>query len=77
MELRHCSRCNKLVDEDGSDEPRGMTAGYYYVRFSWSEFANPGEVFICDECMWKDPRYIALYGVQTWIPCVAPSVKPQ
>nr|WP_143838143.1 hypothetical protein [Nitrospira cf. moscoviensis SBR1015] len=40
-----------------------MTAGYY-VAEAWQKYANPGEVYICDSCMWADPRYIADYGVQ-------------
>lgn len=38
-----------------------MTVGYYDAK-GWPQFANPGEVFICDACMWEDPRYIAIYG---------------
>jgi len=39
-----------------------MTAGYY-VASAWQKCANPGEVYICDACMWADPRYIADYGL--------------
>ncbi len=60
-----CSRCKK---DTGSPLPDGgMTAGYYHVGAGpsgWSQFANLGEVYICDECMWSDPRYIAVYGNQ-------------
>jgi hypothetical protein len=45
-----------------------MTAGYY-VASAWEKYANrEWEVFICDACMWADPRYIADYG-----PAVAPA----
>lgn len=27
-----------------------------------SSFANLGERIVCDECMWADERYIAVYG---------------
>jgi len=39
-----------------------MTAGYYY---DWPKMMNPGELFVCDACMWVDPRYIAVYGRMT------------
>jgi hypothetical protein len=53
-----CDRCKKEVD---SPPPtgEGMTAGYYH---NWTQFTNPGEVNVCDECMWADARYIAVYG---------------
>ena len=58
--MRYCSRCEKKVDD--VDVTEGMTAGYYDVRnCSWSQFADTNEDFICDECMWKDPRYKAVY----------------
>lgn len=38
-----------------------MTAGYY-VAAAWSAFTNPGELYVCESCMWADPRYIAVYG---------------
>lgn len=36
-----------------------MTAGYYY---GWLEFMNPGEMIVCDSCMWQDPRFKIAYG---------------
>ena len=55
-----CSRCRKAIE--GFRPPDGgMTAGYYHA-LSWKKYANPGEVIICDDCMWADPRYIADYG---------------
>jgi len=60
MKTAVCSRCHK---DTGSPLPDGgMTAGYY-VAAGWPEFANPGEVYICDACMWADPRYQAVYGI--------------
>lgn len=56
-----CSRCKK---DTGMQLPgEGMTAGYYQAT-GWPQFANPGEIFICDDCMWSDARYIAVYGIQ-------------
>lgn len=62
MKTAVCSRCSK--DTDSPLPGIGMTAGYYVAK-AWIQFANPGEVFICDNCMWTDPRYIAVYGVQS------------
>ncbi len=63
IETAVCSRCNKDTGSPLLDG--GMTAGYYHVEGTngWGQFANPGEVFICDACMWADPRYIAVYGI--------------
>jgi hypothetical protein len=54
-----CDRCKKEVDgfEDGV-----MTAGFYRIEDSWKEYANEGEKIICDDCMFKDERYIKVYG---------------
>jgi hypothetical protein len=59
-----CSRCSKLLD--GPFPDGGMTAGYYDVRGQggWAYFAKTGERFVCDACMWADPAYKAIYGVQ-------------
>ena len=60
MKSIDCSRCGRII-ESPSPEPGECTAGYY-VASGWPQFANPGEVYICDACMWADPRYIAVYG---------------
>jgi hypothetical protein len=57
-----CSRCHTVLP--GSKLPDGgMTAGYYDVRGTngWADYANPGEQYLCDTCMWADPRYIRDY----------------
>ncbi len=53
-----CDRCHNPFE---GFETVGMTAGYYRAD-AWPKFANPGEVMICDSCMWHDQRYIAIYG---------------
>lgn len=59
-----CSRCRKVVI-DAAKECNGTTAGYYEVaRGQWRKFANVGEQYLCDACMFADPRYIAIYGGQ-------------
>lgn len=56
-----CSRCGQPVDSAPPCPSRPFTAGYY-VAAAWADFANPGEEYICDACMFADPRYIAVYG---------------
>lgn len=58
--LLHCDRCHRKFD---GDEGKFFTSGFYYVNCGyWSKFAEPYETVVCDECMWADPRYIAVYG---------------
>jgi hypothetical protein len=57
-----CCRCKQEIN-GFKDHMTGTTAGYYEVHAGyWNEFANPGEKNICDECMFQDERYIAVYG---------------
>lgn len=50
-----CDRCNKQI--------RGVVSEWYYEVDSgtWQEFARPGERIVCDECMFSDPRYKAVF----------------
>lgn len=57
----NCSRCGNLIPGFQPPAAGSMTAGYY-VAAAWQHYVNPGEIYICDACMWKDPRYIADYG---------------
>lgn len=63
-----CSRCFRDLDEEirASRKFMGLgTIGYYEVVSGyWSQFADPGEKYLCDACVWSDPRYIAVYGVR-------------
>ena len=45
-----------------------FTSGYYDVTRAWKDFARLGEKRVCDNCMWADPKYIAIYGDVTRIP---------
>ena len=54
-----CCRCKKEFEGFKSIN---YTAGYYEA-IAWPQFSNPGEIIICDSCMWHDPRYIEVYGV--------------
>lgn len=57
-----CDRCHQVV-KDAMKECSGTTAGYYEVeRGAWRKFSNPGEKYLCDACMFRDDRYIAVYG---------------
>ena len=39
----------------------GVLIGYY-VAAAWKKYTRPDEIYICDTCMFADPRYIADYG---------------
>lgn len=64
FDVAECSRCKMdLFDLLMRNSTKGMTVGYYEVKEGqWARFANPGERYLCDACMWKDPRYIEVYG---------------
>jgi hypothetical protein len=55
-----CSRCGRQVD---GYEDKTATSGFYRISPDGmcSQFANPGETVICDDCMWSDERYLAIY----------------
>lgn len=63
-----CDRCGEWVDGLLSSL---FTAGFYNVTQpneelgtrggAWSQFGQPGEEYICDHCMWRDPKYIEIY----------------
>jgi hypothetical protein len=56
-----CDRCQNEVEVFSED---GFSIGYYETGLgsNWKRFANAGEQLVCDKCMWKDERYIAVYG---------------
>lgn len=60
----NCDRCKK--DFEGF-RSLIFTAGYYDVsgniESGWGKFRqSPYEQIVCDECMFKDPKFIAIYG---------------
>lgn len=59
-----CGRCHKVIEGLASE---AGTAGYYWVGpgSAWEDFGRPGEVTVCDPCMWADPKYIAAFGDRT------------
>lgn len=56
-----CNRCHQLIDGFRSPTEGECTAGYYLAA-GWMKYCNPGEIIVCDRCMWSDQRYIAVYG---------------
>jgi hypothetical protein len=56
-----CDRCKKIVKGINTSI---ATSGYYSTGSNsmWAKFASPDENAVCEECMWKDERYIAVYG---------------
>ena len=55
-----CDRCGKQIRGLRTED---MTAGFYDTSgHTWGQYANDGELVVCDDCMWSDPRYIAVYG---------------
>ena len=55
-----CDRCGARFHE--IDFPiKGMTAGFY-IAAGWPEFFDPGEEYLCDDCVHYDARYIKIYG---------------
>lgn len=62
-----CDRCGKVVhgiiDEFYLDKTIKVTGGFYDVTDEyWSQFARWEEERICDDCMFADPKYKAIYG---------------
>ena len=58
-----CSRCLKDLSSLMRTTTDVFTCGYYEVASgTWSKYATPGEVFLCDACMFADSRYIQDHG---------------
>ena len=64
---RRCGRCHKIVEQEPF-HTGGMTAGYYNVQgdpnVEWGCYARPGEKYVCDSCLWSDPKFIQRRGGQ-------------
>lgn len=55
-----CDRCGRKIK---GQEDFNFTSGFYYVENCfWSAFAYEREKIICDQCMWRHPLYVKLYG---------------
>jgi len=55
-----CDRCGLILEK--TPKFLGMTIGYYENNIAWSEFFNPGEKILCDECLQGDLRYLEIYN---------------
>lgn len=53
-----CDRCLLFIPDTVISPD--MTGGFYQV--SGSEYDRGQEAQVCDACMFKDPRYISVYG---------------
>lgn len=60
--LVRCDRCHKAVECSLNPD---CTSGIYDTRPGsyWARFSNENERIVCDQCIWADPRYIEVYGV--------------
>ena len=55
-----CDRCKEQVR--GIQIEGVCTSGFYFVESGiWHKYAQAGEVYLCDACMWEDPRYLEDY----------------
>lgn len=53
-----CSRCGTDLTACVVASTPEITKGYYDVSQGyWKQFAAPGEVLLCDDCMHADPKY--------------------
>lgn len=59
----NCDRCHQLI-KNFEPPSEGFTSGYYDMS-GWPEFANQGEIFVCDWCIHTDQRYLNAHG---WTP---------
>lgn len=55
-----CDRCKRYVE--GFLPGAGRCSAGVYV--GWTEFMNFGEYIICDACMWKNDKFLAVYPQQ-------------
>lgn len=55
-----CDRCGRTVE---GLRLINATSGFYDMTDEyWKRYAREGERVVCDDCMFKDPNYIADYG---------------
>jgi hypothetical protein len=53
-----CDRCKQIVEGIRGEE---FTAGFYDMT-KWEEYRRENEQYVCDSCMFADPKYVARYG---------------
>ena len=54
-----CDRCKQMVE--GIRCENEVTAGFYDMT-KWEEFRRENEHYVCDSCMFADPKYVERYG---------------
>jgi hypothetical protein len=60
-----CDRCNSTIDGFRNNAIKSImvTSGYYIVNEGyWKNYGHENEKYVCDACMFVDPRYIKTYG---------------
>ena len=53
-----CDRCKQIVEGIRGEQ---FTAGFYDMT-KWEEYRRENEQYVCDSCMFADPKYVERYG---------------
>ena len=53
-----CDRCKKVVEGIRGEK---FTAGFYDMT-KWEEYRRENERYVCEPCMFADPKYLERYG---------------
>jgi hypothetical protein len=53
-----CDRCKQIVEGIRGEE---FIAGFYDMT-KWEEYRRENEQYVCDSCMFADPKYVERYG---------------
>jgi hypothetical protein len=53
-----CDRCKQTLEGIRGDE---FIAGFYDMT-KWEEYRHENEQYVCDSCMFADPKYVERYG---------------
>ena len=53
-----CDRCKQIVEVIRGEK---FTAGIYDMT-KWEEYRRENERYVCDSCMFADPKYLERYG---------------
>jgi hypothetical protein len=53
-----CNRCKQIVEGLRAE---AFTAGFYDMT-TWEEYRRENEQYVCDSCMFADPKYVERYG---------------
>ena len=53
-----CDRCKQIVEGIRGEE---FIAGFYEMT-KWNEYQRENEQYVCNSCMFADPKYVERYG---------------